>query len=78
MRDVRHIPRGPRQLIGAIGEDAYDLLRPYIDWVPGSVLTERLFVSQLQLTHAVAARAQIMHSSTQREPATTHEFFVAT
>jgi hypothetical protein len=36
-----------------------------------------LFVSQLQLTHAVAARAQMMNSSTHRQPATTHEFFVA-
>ena len=39
--------------------------------------TKRLFVSQLPLTHAVAARAQIMHTPTQRQPATTQEIFVS-
>lgn len=71
----------PEDLAGIIGdtarEYAYELLQPYLDWLPDWVLAERLFVSQLQLTHAIAARAQIMNSPTQRQPATTHEFFVA-
>lgn len=71
----------PEDLAGIIGdtarEYAYELLQPYLVWLPDWVLAERLFVSQLQLVHAVAARAQATNTRTRRQPFTSHEFFVS-
>jgi AcrR family transcriptional regulator len=72
--------RSPSELVDVIGdtarEYAYELLAPYCSWLPSPVLLERLYLTQLQVVQAIAARAAMLDDAG-RETASSSGFFVA-
>jgi AcrR family transcriptional regulator len=73
--------RRPEELGDVIGdtarEYAYELLAPYCAWLPPRVLSERLYLSQLQVVQAIAARAAMLETDSRGSSSASSGFFVA-
>jgi AcrR family transcriptional regulator len=72
--------RRPEELGDVIGdtarECAYELLAPSCAWLPPLVLNERLYLTQLQVVQAIAARAAMLDAEGRRRSSSSG-FFVA-
>jgi AcrR family transcriptional regulator len=73
--------RNPKDLAHLIGDTArersFRLLEPYCSGLPKLVLLERLYLSQLQLVYAIAARATHLAALDGDSPPSSSAFFVS-